>query len=561
MVARVPVLEVRPCLDRGRFPAKVVPGEPFTVEAIVLPDAARVGAAVVLTGPDGLARPGVPLHHRGDDVWSATVVVDEVGGWTYHVESWLESLRTWADRVVGDVDRGADPAAVLAQGSALVVAVAGQDPAALEVGEDLLDTDVPAHERLAVALAYVASLPEDLGRADVAATDPLPLRVDPERALEGAWYRLSPLAADDDAAVAASRLQHVADLGFDVVRLPPVHPTSAAAWGGGPARGDLRDVDPRIGTVDAVERLVLDAHRLGLEVALELTWVVTSEHPWLREHAGWCAPVGDDLWQLDPDADPAGVRDLVLDVLAAWIARGVSAFVVHDAHRWPLALWESVLREVALAAPDVVLLAQGDAGPAQAHALSLVGFHQTTPPLDRALGVADVEDVLAGVGRGSVTRAHLLAVPAGGRADALDDGGTATRCAWAAVAALGSPAWGVDATVEPTAGAGEPGPDVAAFLTRLNEVRRAHPALRRRRGLRLHRVHHAGVLAFSRTDGDDALLVVVDLFPAFPKTVGVPGALGTPGERLQDELDGTWHDLDAVTLDPSCPVRVLTSRR
>jgi starch synthase (maltosyl-transferring) len=304
------------------------------------------------------------------------------------------------------------------------------------------------------------------------------------------------------------------------------------------------------------------AHRVGLEVALELTWTVAPGHPWLEQHAGWFVPTGDDTWRLDPDAEPAGVLGLVLETLVGWADRGVGAFVVRDAHHWPLGLWEHVLRELAAAAPDVLLLSEGDASPAQAHALALVGFHQTTPALHDALGLADVEDVLAGVGRGSVTRTHLVAAPGGGRASTLDDGGAATRCAWAAVAALGSPAWETSSTLEEVDGpSSEPEPDVATFLGRLNELRRAHPALRRRRGLVLHRVHHAGVLAFSRSDGEDALLVVVDLFPAFPKSVGVPDALGAPGERLQDELDGTWHTLDALTLDPAHPVRVLTARR
>ncbi len=562
MVARVPVLEVRPCLDRGRFPAKVVPGEPLTVEALVLPDTVDVGAAVVLTAPDGTRREPVPMQHVGDHVWSATVAADEVGAWTYHVESWQESLRTWAARVVSDIDHGADPETVLAHGSALVLALGSEDPAALEVGDDLLDTTTPAHERLAEGLAYVASLPDHLGRADVGSTEPLPLRVDPERALVGAWYRLAPSTPDGTLADATARLDHAAALGFDVVRLPPLHPTRGRPWHAAPVVGAHLDVDARLGTVADLDALVQRAHQVGLEVALELTWTVASGHPWLERHAGWFVPTGDDTWRLDPDAEPAGVLGLVLETLVGWADRGVSAFVVRDAHHWPLGLWEHVLRELAAAAPDVLLLSEGDASPAQAHALALVGFHQTTPALHDALGVADVEDVLAGVGRGSVTRTHLVAAPGGGRSSTLDDGGAATRCAWAAVAALGSPAWETSSTLEEVDGpSSESEPDVVTFLGRLNELRRAHPALRRRRGLVLHRVHHAGVLAFSRSDGEDTLLVVVDLFPAFPKSVGVPDALGSPGERLQDELDGTWHTLDALTLDPAHPVRVLTARR
>lgn len=560
MVARVPVLEVRPCIDRGRFAARLVPGETLTIEAIVLPDEGEIGAAVVLTDPAGVARDAVPLEHLGEHVWSARVVVDDVGDWTYHVESWQEPLRTWAGRAVDHIDRGADAETVLAHGSALVLALGDRDPAALEVGEDLLQTTVPAHERLAVALAYVASLPADLGRAHVDATEPLPLRVDPERALVGSWYELTP-AADDTLATVTDRLDHVAALGFDVVRLPPLHAVTGDPWTGGPATASLADVDPRLGDADAVLTFVDQAHRHGLEVALELAWTITSEHPWLAQHPSWFVPVGDDVWRLDPDADPAGVFAAVLDVVLAWVGRGVSGFVVVDAHRWPLALWELLLREVAAAAPDVVVVAEGDSSAAQAHALGLVGFHRTVPPLHRALGVHDVEQVLDSLGRGPAARHHLLASSRHRSAPAVRDGGTATRCAWTAVAALASPGWGVAADLEQVDDAEPDAPDVAAFLTRLNAVRRAHPSLRRRRGLRLHTVHHAGVLAFTRTAGDDAVLVVVDLFPAFSKTVDVQDPLGVGDVRLQDELDGTWHTTESIALSPARPVRVLAVRR
>ena len=238
---------------------------------------------------------------------------------------------------------------------------------------------------------------------------------------------------------------------------------------------------------------------------------------------------------------------------------GRGAFVVQDAHRWPLALWEQLLHDVRVAAPDVVLVAEGDPSPAQAHALSLVGFHQTTPPLHRALGVHDVEEVLTGIGRGSVTRPQLLASTRHRRSSALTGGSAATFQAWAAVAALGGPAWGVSSTFSPTDDHADE--TVAAFLTRLNELRRSHPALRSRRGLVLRPVHHAGVLAFSRTCADDEVLVVIDLFPAFSKTVGVQTTLTGSDGRLQDELDGSWHAAESILLDLEHPVRVLTGRR
>ncbi|WP_082495477.1 maltotransferase domain-containing protein [Aeromicrobium sp. Leaf291] len=559
MVARVPVLEVRPCLDRGRFPAKVVPGEPLRIEAIVLPDDLEVGAAVVLTDPEGKARAPIALRHLGDHLWSATVTTDVVGDWTYHVESWQEPLRSWAARVVSDIDGGADAENVLAHGSALVLGIGDRDPAALQVAEDLLDDAAPAHERLAEALAYVASLPDEIGRLHVDSTDPLPLRVDPERALVGAWYELSPTSTSDLATV-TEELARVAALGFDVVRLPPLHPSASAnPWDAGPATGEHTSVDPRLGTVDDVLELVEQAHHVGLEVALELAWTISSSHPWLAQHPSWFVPAGDDTWRFDHDGDTGATYAAVLDMVTTWIGRGISAFVVQDAHRWPLALWEQLLHDVRVAAPDVVLVAEGDPSPAQAHALSLVGFHQTTPPLHRALGVHDVEEVLTGIGRGSVTRPQLLASTRHRRSSALTGGSAATFQAWAAVAALGGPAWGVSSTFSPT---DDPADEtVAAFLTRLNELRRSHPALRSRRGLELRPVHHAGVLAFSRTCADDEVLVVIDLFPAFSKTVGVQTTLTGSDGRLQDELDGSWHAAESILLDLEHPVRVLTGRR
>jgi starch synthase (maltosyl-transferring) len=339
-----------------------------------------------------------------------------------------------------------------------------------------------------------------------------------------------------------------------------VHATAEEPWSGGAASGDLALVDPRLGSTTDFLGLVDHAHRLGLEVALELSWTISSSHPWLSQHPHWWVPTGDDSWRLDLDADPGAAYGAVLEVVRRWVDRGVSGFVVQDAHRWPLAFWEQLLLDVATESPDVVVVAEGDPSAAQAHALALVGFHQTTPPLHRALGVHDVEEVLAGLGRGSVQRPHLVAASSHRRAPALSGATSATHHAWAAVAALAAPAWGVvDGFAD--AAADHDAQESDAFLGRLNELRRAHPALRRRRGLVVHPVHHAGVLAFSRTADEDALLVVVDLFPAFPKTVGVRTALGDDEGRLQDELDGTWHATESILLDPEHPVRVLSARR
>ena len=589
MVTRVPVLEVRPCLDRGRFPAKVVPGEELKIDAIVLSDDVAVGAAVVLTDPSGLDRPPVPMQDLGDDFWTCTVVTDDVGDWSYRIMSWQEPLRTWAARVVPDIERGADIVGVLAHGSSLLLGIGDLDPAALQISQDLLDDLVAPHERLAEALVYIDSLPEEVGRVAVEIGDALPLRVDPQRALVGAWYQLFPWSegaiAQPDGSIepgnlrsAVKRLEAVAAMGFDVVRLPPVHPTTSRdPWEVGAASGGHLAIDPRLGTLDDFATFVSEARRLRLEVALELSWTVTSAHPWLAEHPQWLVPTGDDTWRLDVDADPDAVYRAVHHLVTAWIDRGVTGFVVQDAHRWPLVFWEHLLGALRRDHPDVVLLAEGDSSPAQAHALAMAGFHQTTPPLHRALGARDVEAVLQDMGRGAVSRGHLLASSSHRIAQSLTPGSVANFRAWAGLAALGSPAWGMATGFEHAEGGSDRAgrrrsPDVLGpvvrtdrsrslepFIARLNELRRLHPALLHRKGLVLHRVHHAGVVAFSRVGAGEEVLVVVDLFPAFSKSVSVQAARPNAQGRVRDVVDDSWHDVEAVQLDPEHPVRVFVS--
>lgn len=591
MVTRVPVLEVRPCIERGRHAATVVPGESLPVDAIVLADDAPWnGAEVVLTDPDGARREPVPLRPHDGDVWSATVRADAEGRWTYHVESWYDPLIAWAGRVAADLDSGDDPELLLARISSMLLGLSHVDPVAAHVAADVVDPSTPALERVATALAYVESKPTELGRQRDA-TDPLPLRVDRERALSGSWYQVFP--ASEGALVrsdgtlepgtlrtTAKRLESIAAMGFDVVRLPPIHPSAdGSPWSIGTSGGGHLAIDPSLGRVDDVTALVERARQLGLEVALELSWTVSSTHPWLASRPEWFVPDGHGGWDLDLDARPAGAYVQVLQVVRGWIDRGIRLFVFSDAQRWPVAFWEQLLHDVARLDPDVVAVADADASPAHAHALAVAGFHQVTPPLTRARGVQDVEDLLRSLVRGSLVRPHLLASSAHRLPERLVGGGAEHFRAWAALAALAGPTWGVAAGYEllesdvVTAGRRQArdvsGPvvrdwdsptSIAPFLMELNEVRRAHPALRRRRGLTVHPVHHVGVVAFSRRLDDDEVLVVIDLYPGYPKTVRVDVRLATaPDGRLCDELDGSWHLTEAVHLDPASPVRVLTS--
>ncbi len=594
MVSRVPVLEVRPCIERGTRPARLVVGEPLEVEALVAGESADVvGADVVLVDPAGTARAPVPLVRGEDDVWRTTVVADAPGSWRLHVRSWLDPVRTWAAGAVDDLDHGADPDAVLAHGSRLLATLGAQDPAAFSIGEDLLDTEADPVTRLAEALAYLQTLPEEIGRVPQETSPALPVLVEEPGALVGAWYQTFPRSdgahrGPDGAVVggtlatATKRLEQIAAMGFDTVHLPPLHPRAdESPWSVGTSAGGHEAVDPELGTHEDVQAYVERARQLDLHVALELSWDAASSHPWVSEHPHWYVPTRGGRWRLDVASDAAAIAEALETVVRTWVADGIQRFVMADAARQPAGFW-GLLHERLADVPGLVTVAAGDMTRVQAHALTTAGFTQVTPPLHRCVGVNDVARALHSITRATVRRPHLQIASAHRLPEQLASAAEPHVRPWTAVAALASPTWSTCAgleRLEPSAVrhghrrvADVEGPVVredgdrpavlAELYARLNELRRLHPALRSRRGLQVHPLHHAGVLAFTRRAEGDEVTVVADLFPSFEKSLGLSADLLTRDDgRVQDQLDGSWHRLDAVRLDPAHPVRVLTRGR
>lgn len=593
MISRVPVLDVRPCILRGTRPARTTVGESWVVEAVLGgTDGAVRGADVVLVDPAGNRRPPVPLAQRDDGTWTADVVADAPGTWHFAVESWLDPIRTWTSTVIDDLDHGADPDGVLAHGSNLLLVLGADDPAAWRIGTDLLDTDAEIADRLAEAFAYVETLEPQIGRRVQESSDAFPVLVESPGALVGAWYQSFPRSdgaqREPDGrvragtfATAAKRLEAIAAMGFDTVRLPPVHPRAdASPWSVGTARGGHDAVDPELGTAEDLRSYVERARQLGLHVALEMSWEAAPTHPWLQQHPTWWIPARDGHWRLDVDADPRGIAEALAAILREWTQTGIDRFVMTEASSLPAALWEDVLSRLRDLA-DLVTVAEGDMTSVEAHALTLAGFSQVTPPLHLCTGVRDVAQLLRSIPLAAVRRPHLQLATATRLSAQLATAAEPHVRTWATVSALGAPTWSTCAGLEllessvvtdgrrmvddvhgPVVRDWDDPRSLAGLYTRLNELRRLHPALRSRRGLDVHPVHHAGVLVFTRRAPGDEVTVVADLFPAFEKTVGLSEILVTrPDGRVQDQLDGSWHRLDSVPLDASTPVRVLTSGR
>ncbi|MGW1966356.1 maltotransferase domain-containing protein, partial [Streptomyces sp. NPDC001935] len=327
-VGRIPVLDVRPVVQHGRRPAKAVVGEEFEVSATVFREGHdAVAANVVLRDPDGRPGPWTPMRELapGTDRWGARVSAGTEGRWTYTVEAWGDPVTTWRHHAGIKIPAGLDTELVLEEGALLYErAVAGLPKGTrgkrsrdtlLGAVDALRDTGRPVASRLAAALTpqVDAVLAEHPLRELVTSSEPLPLLVERERALYGAWYEFFPRSEGGrvDAPVhgtfrtAAERLPAIAEMGFDVVYLPPIHPIGSTfrkgpdntlsagpedvgvPWAIGSPEGGHDAVHPDLGTLEDFDAFVARAAALGLEIALDFALQCSPDHPWVEKHPEW----------------------------------------------------------------------------------------------------------------------------------------------------------------------------------------------------------------------------------------------------------------------------------
>ncbi|MET7846548.1 maltotransferase domain-containing protein, partial [Streptomyces sp. NPDC005356] len=296
VTGRVPIVDVLPAVDCGRRPAKAVPGETFEVSATLFGEGqAAVAANVVLRGPDDRPGPWIPMRELspGSDRWGADVTPTGVGNWTYTVEAWGDPVSSWRRSAGIKVPAGIDTELILEEGAALHERAAGGVPeqagrdAVLAAVDALRDESRPPAARLAAALApdVTAALAEHPLREHVSCSAPMPLLVERERALYGAWYEMFPrsegaVVRDGERPVsgtfrtAAERLASVAAMGFDVVYLPPIHPIGTTfrkgpnntlsadrwdvgvPWAVGSPEGGHDAIHPDLGTLDDFDAFV-----------------------------------------------------------------------------------------------------------------------------------------------------------------------------------------------------------------------------------------------------------------------------------------------------------------
>ncbi|WP_264936019.1 maltotransferase domain-containing protein, partial [Streptomyces sp. A012304] len=321
-IGRIPVRDVHPRVDCGRRPAKSVSGETFRITATVFREGHdAIGANVVLKGPDGRRGPWTPMRELapGTDRWGADVTLDVVGHWTYTVEAWSDPVTTWRRIAEIKIPAGIDPGLVLEEGGQLYERAAARAPRGpartvlRETARTLLDDSLPVPERYAAALAPEVDevLARHPFREFVTTSGALPLLVERERALYGAWYEFFPRSEGTPERphgtfrTAARRLPAIAAMGFDVVYLPPIHPIGTTfrkgrnntltpgpddvgvPWAIGSPEGGHDAVHPDLGTLEDFVWFVGQAEKQGLEVALDFALQCSPDHPWVQKHPEW----------------------------------------------------------------------------------------------------------------------------------------------------------------------------------------------------------------------------------------------------------------------------------
>ncbi|MFJ7039052.1 alpha-1,4-glucan--maltose-1-phosphate maltosyltransferase [Streptomyces rochei] len=647
VVGRIPVLDVRPIVRQGRRPAKAVTGESFQVSATVFREGHdAVAANVVLKDPEGRPGPWTPMRELapGTDRWGATVTAGEPGLWTYAVEAWSDPVTTWRHHARIKVPAGIDTGLVLEEGARLHERAAAEVPGdadrrvLLAAVDALRDEDRPAASRLAGALTpeVDAVLARHPLRELVTTSDPLPLLVERERALYGAWYEFFPRSEGTPDRphgtfrTAARRLPAIAAMGFDVVYLPPIHPIGTThrkgrnntlsagpddvgvPWAIGSPEGGHDAIHPALGTLEDFDHFVAEAAHLGLEVALDFALQCSPDHPWVHKHPEWFhhRPDGSiayaenppkkyqDIYPIAFDADLDGLVTETVRVLRHWMDHGVRIFRVDNPHTKPVVFWERVIGEINRADPDVVFLAEAFTRPAMMHTLAQIGFQQSYTYFTWRNTKQELTEYLTELtgDAASYMRPNFFANTPDILHAYLQHGGRPAFEVRAVLAATLSPAWGIYSGYElcentplregseeyldsekyqlkprDWATAAREGTTIAPLITRLNTIRRESPALRQLRDLHFHHTDKEEVIAYSKRQGSNTVLVVVNLDPHHTQEATV--SLDMPQLGLdwhesvpvRDELTGEtyhWGRANYVRLEPGrTPAHVCTVLR
>jgi len=421
---RVVISAVRPQVDCGRFPIKRTTGESVLVEADAFADGHDSVTCLLLHKQAGADTwDETPMAALPNDVWRAEFTASQMGTHLYTVEAWVDVFRTWRRDLFKRVDAGQDVSVEFLIGAKLVDEAADRATSALadqlrQWAATLRDTNIEPARRTELALndevAEAVALHPD---RTLATRYELELRVMVERPKAGysAWYEFFPRSCGADGKHGTFRdaeamLDYVASMGFDVVYLPPIHPTGrsfrkgknnavnaqagdvGSPWAIGAEEGGHTAVHPELGTMDDFERMVRAAKDRGLEIALDIAFQCAPDHPYVQQHPDWFRrrPDGSiqyaenppkkyqDIYPLEfENNDWRAMWDELTDVVRFWIGKGIRIFRVDNPHTKAFPFWEDLITRLKQDHPELIFLSEAFTRPKVMYQLAKLGFTQS----------------------------------------------------------------------------------------------------------------------------------------------------------------------------------------
>jgi starch synthase (maltosyl-transferring) len=617
----VVIENVQPEIEAGRFAIKRTVGERVVVTADVHADGHNELSAVLLSRAASQSTwKETAMQPLGNDRWMAAFAITTVEPYLYTVEGWVNSFLSWRHDLEKRLEAGQDVSMELLVGAEMLEATwrrAGGEP-----GKKLAECAkgiralAPEHGPEAARLALdpeIGQWMDRYGERRFSATyeKTLAVAVDRERARFSAWYEMFPRSCSPDAARHGTfkdcqkRLPYVAGMGFDVLYFPPIHPIGrtgrrgknntrepepgavGSPWAIGSSEGGHKAIHPELGTLEDFRELVARAKDFGLEIALDLAYQCSPDHPYVKTHPEWFRhrPDGsiqfaenppkkyDDIYPIDFETeDSAALWEELKSVVLYWIEQGVRIFRVDNPHTKPYDFWEWLIAEVKRDYPETIFLGEAFTRPKVMHRLAKLGFTQSYTYFAWRNTKEELTAYFTELTQSEVRefyRANLWPNTPDILTEYLQCGGRAAFVIRLVLAATLGASYGIYGPAyelcenRPLQAGSEEYLDsekyqlrqweidredsLKEFIARVNQARRENPALGSDASLRFHPVDNPQMIAYSKSTEDlsSVILTVVNLDPHYMQS----GWVELPLEQFHLDAQQPFQAHDLLTGD------------
>jgi starch synthase (maltosyl-transferring) len=615
---RVVIENVTPVVDHGRFPVKRVVGESVSVQADIFVDGQQLlGAAVLYRRASEAGWSQVPMTLLSNDRWAAAFEIATLEDYVFTVRAWIDYFATQINAIDKKVEFSQDVQLDLFSLAEFAASVSRRAPAGdrrqLMILASELEAAVQSNRDTALELARserFASLMERNQDPSQTVDYEKELRVKVERtkAIFSSWYEMFPRSCGTDPAKPGTfrdciaRLLYIAEMGFDVLYFPPIHPIGrdhrkgkdnsttlqpgdpGSPWAIGALEGGHKAIHPALGTLADFQALQDAAKKYQIEIALDLAFQCAPDHPYVKEHPEWFVRRADGSIQYAENppkryediypfhfegADGDKLAQELLSVVLFWIDQGVHIFRVDNPHTKPFAFWESLIQNIHARFPDVIFLSEAFTRPRVAYRLAKLGFSQSYTYFAWKNTKSEVTQLLTELTTDPVReffRMNLWPNTPDILTEQFQDGRPVfiTRVILAATLAASYGIYG------PAYELGEnrrlkPGSEeylnsekyeirawdldhtgnLKPLISRLNEIRKTNLALQSDRTLQFHSIDNDQLIAYSKIspDSSNAILIIVNLDPHTRQS----GWLEIPLDRFQLVPNEAFQAHDLLT--------------